>query len=76
MDGEVIGDPLDVRMFDFTGWMLEEGTVGGAQVKKMQKPGAERPAGLVLTVVRPPGSARFRVEDALKAGTKVSLSFD
>ncbi|KZT40553.1 hypothetical protein SISSUDRAFT_1044071 [Sistotremastrum suecicum HHB10207 ss-3] len=69
VDGEIIGDPLDVRMFDFTGWMLEEGTVGGAAIKKM-KPGAERPAGLVLTVVRPPGSARFRVEDALKAGTK------
>ncbi|OBZ67235.1 hypothetical protein A0H81_12899 [Grifola frondosa] len=65
VDGEVIGDPLDVKMFEFTNWMLEEGHVAGAAVVK-SRAGGDRPAALVQTVVRPPGSARFRVEDALK----------
>lgn len=25
VDGELLGDPLDVKMFDFTGWSYEEG---------------------------------------------------
>ncbi|GAA6025566.1 hypothetical protein JCM11491_003215 [Sporobolomyces phaffii] len=89
VDGEVIGDPLDLRMFDFTGWTLEEGkegigrpttTAGAADKKKKQQTvGAaasasskvpERAATLVQTVVRPPGGESFKLEDALKAGTK------
>ncbi|KAI0081294.1 hypothetical protein K474DRAFT_1768739 [Panus rudis PR-1116 ss-1] len=65
VDGHVIGDPLDVKMFEFTKWTLEEGHVAGTAVVK-SKVGEPRPAALVQTVVRPPGSARFRVEDALK----------
>ncbi|KAI0666684.1 Ca-transporting ATPase [Trametes maxima] len=63
--GEIIGDPLDVKMFEFTKWTLEEGQVAGAGVVK-NKAGGDRPAALVQTVVRPPGSAQFRIEDALK----------
>ncbi|KAI0766872.1 Ca-transporting ATPase [Trametes elegans] len=63
--GEVIGDPLDVKMFEFTKWTLEEGQVSGSGVVK-NKAAGDRPAALVQTVVRPPGSAQFRVEDALK----------
>lgn len=69
--GEVIGDPLDVKMFEFTKWTLEEGTVAGAGVVKNKAVG-DRPAALVQTVVRPPGSAQFRIEDALKGAGKVS----
>jgi cation-transporting ATPase 13A3/4/5 len=69
VDREVIGDPLDVKMFEFTKWTLEEGHVAGTGIIK-GKAGAERPAALVQTVVRPPGSAHFRLEDALKGGTK------
>lgn len=69
--GEFIGDPLDVKMFGFTRWTLEEGQVGGTVVKA--KSGAERPAALVQIVVRPPGSAQFRLEDALKGASKVRL---
>lgn len=25
VDGELLGDPLDVKMFQFTGWSYEEG---------------------------------------------------
>jgi cation-transporting ATPase 13A3/4/5 len=81
VNGEVIGDPLDLRMFDFTGWTLEEGKegIGRASTDKKKKVvGAsasskvpDRAATLVQTVVRPPGGESFKLEDALKAGTKV-----
>jgi len=70
VDGNVIGDPLDVKMFEFTKWTLEEGLVGKTGIIKGRN-GNERPAALVQTVVRPPGSAQFRLEDAFKTGTKV-----
>ncbi|PIL34017.1 transporter [Ganoderma sinense ZZ0214-1] len=65
VDGETIGDPLDVKMFEFTKWMLEEGQVAGTGVVK-GKSRMDRPAALVQTIVRPPGSAQFRIEDALR----------
>jgi cation-transporting ATPase 13A2 len=86
VDGEVIGDPLDLRMFEFTGWSLEEGKEGSSRPSKdatkasRGKAGLskiksskipERPATLVQSVVRPPGGERFKLEDALKAGKKV-----
>lgn len=72
VDNEVIGDPLDVKMFGFTGWTLEEGKVGGTGVVKSKKSMPEQTA-LVQIVVRPPGSAKFRLEDALKGSAKVRL---
>ncbi|KAG8214021.1 hypothetical protein J3R82DRAFT_10776 [Butyriboletus roseoflavus] len=65
IEGDIIGDPLDVKMFEFTKWMLEEGLVAGTGIIK-ERGGAERPTALVQTVVRPPGSAQFRLEDAFK----------
>ncbi|EGO26058.1 Ca-transporting ATPase [Serpula lacrymans var. lacrymans S7.9] len=69
VDQQIIGDPLDVKMFEFTKWTLEEGHVAGTGIIKGRS-GSDRPAALVQTVVRPPGSAQFRLEDALKGGTK------
>lgn len=86
VDGEVIGDPLDMRMFEFTHWTLEEGREGatrkgsdgkGSRGKASANAGStsskvpDRAATLVQTVVRPPGGASFKLEDALKAGSKV-----
>ncbi len=75
VDGEVIGDPLDVKMFQFTKWLIEEGNVAGTGMIRGRRPGdAEaRPAALVQTIVRPPGSAQFKIEDALKGGAKVGF---
>ena len=85
VNGEVIGDPLDLRMFEFTGWTLEEGKEGvgrpssSADDKVKRKTSTdptasakvpERAQTLVQTVVRPPGGERFKLEDALKAGSK------
>ncbi|KAF4621315.1 hypothetical protein D9613_000774 [Agrocybe pediades] len=69
VDGEVIGDPLDVKMFGFTRWTLEEGRVAGTGNIKAKGTVIESTA-LVQTVVRPPGSASFRLEDALKGPSK------
>lgn len=72
VDDEVIGDPLDMKMFEFTKWMLEEGRVSGTGVIKSKGMVIEQ-AALVQTVVRPPGSAQFRLEDALKGAAKVRI---
>lgn len=69
VDGVVIGDPLDVKMFEFTKWTLEEGKVGGTGSIKNKGVVVEQ-AALVQTVVRPPGSAQFRLEDALKSSSR------
>ena len=75
VDGEVIGDPLDVKMFQFSKWLIEEGQVAGTAMIRGRRPGdgEARPAALVQTIVRPPGSAQFKIEDALKGGAKVGL---
>ncbi len=76
VDGEIIGDPLDLRMFEFTNWTLEEGKEGAARPSLDRKAShvtskvPDRAATLVQTVVRPPGGASFKLEDALKAGKK------
>lgn len=71
VDGQVIGDPLDVKMFEFTQWTLEEGQVGGVGVIKTKTGEILERTALVQTVVRPPGSSGFRLEDALKGAAKV-----
>ena len=72
--GETIGDPLDVQMFGFTRWTLDEGHIAGTGNIKAKGTIVEQTA-LVQTVVRPPGSASFRLEDALKGASKVSGFF-
>lgn len=72
VDGEILGDPLDAKMFAFTKWTLEEGQAGIPPRKGDSHRIGDRPTALVQTVVRPPGSGSFRLEDALKAGTRVS----
>lgn len=49
VDDELLGDPLDVKMFQFTGWSYEEG--GDPSELSNSKYGALTPA-----VARPPGS--------------------
>jgi cation-transporting ATPase 13A2 len=75
VNDEVIGDPLDVKMFQFTKWLIEEGHIAGTGMIRDRRAGEReaRPAALVQTIVRPPGSAQFRIEDALKSGAKVGL---
>lgn len=71
VNGEPLGDPLDAKMFGFTGWAIQEGPLIGP--KPSTKLGAERPSALVQVVVRPDGASQFKLEDALRAG-RVSAS--
>ncbi|WVO12601.1 hypothetical protein L204_100206 [Cryptococcus depauperatus] len=68
IDGEIIGDPLDIKMFEYTRWTLDEGQ--SRPVTRGSVSGGTRPQALVQTVVRPPGTDRWRMEDALKQGGK------
>jgi len=66
VDGEVIGDPLDVKMFEYTHWRIDEGE-GLDAVHASQ--GGERPPALVQTVVRPPGGPAFDAAQAYDEAT-------
>lgn len=70
VDGRAIGDPLDAKMFEFTRWTLDEGRVFGTGAIKSKGVVVEQTS-LVQTIVRPPGSGQFRVEDAMKGTSKV-----
>lgn len=48
VDGELIGDPLDVKMFEFTNWTFEEGK------QRMAEGEDEEQSGLAPSVARPP----------------------
>ena len=77
--GNILGDPLDARMFEFTHWTIEEGQIGARgrnNVSSASQPVSSRPTALVQTVVRPPGSAGFRIEDALNSGTRVKFTIN
>ncbi|KAJ3281726.1 hypothetical protein HK104_011310, partial [Borealophlyctis nickersoniae] len=54
VNGELLGDPMDLRMFEFTGWHIEE---GGAVARGSQASVAGR-LGVKKTpmIVRPPGT--------------------
>ncbi|KAI1131950.1 hypothetical protein F5Y10DRAFT_26423 [Nemania abortiva] len=48
VDGELVGDPLDLKMFEFTGWLFEEGTQGGGDQED------DEHGGLSPSIARPP----------------------
>lgn len=52
MDGELLGDPLDIKMFEFTNWFFEEGRHGVGEDDD------EEPGGLAPSIVRPPDVRR------------------
>ncbi|KAI0398241.1 hypothetical protein F5Y17DRAFT_411584 [Xylariaceae sp. FL0594] len=48
IDGELVGDPLDLKMFEFTDWQFEEGAQGGGEQDD------DEHGGLSPSVARPP----------------------
>lgn len=67
VNGELVGDPLDVKMFESTGWALEEGddyngSLLATATKSTGKRRAAAAAMPVPTVVRPPNSERFSLD--------------
>ncbi|ORY96317.1 hypothetical protein BCR43DRAFT_491482 [Syncephalastrum racemosum] len=71
VDGELIGDPLDLKMFEYTRWELEESSGASSTGLKMTSELAASQAkksakvGIMPTVVRPPGGRQ-----------ELSLQFD
>lgn len=56
VDSELIGDPLDLKMFEFTGWAFEEGEGRNSQNSTAQdprNPDSGRNSGLSPSIVRP-----------------------
>jgi len=53
VDGELVGDPLDLKMFEFTGWSFEEGEQksGSAEDDDQNK--------LSPSVARPPAGLEY-----------------
>ena len=49
VDDELVGDPLDLKMFEFTGWTYEEGHQSGGGDQDDDEQG-----GLSPSVARPP----------------------
>lgn len=68
LNGDLIGDPLDLKMFDFTQWVLEEGGMG-ARTSGVSETVHNRSkgnlGGIVSTVVRPPGGKLFNLDDII-----------
>jgi cation-transporting ATPase 13A2 len=59
IDDELVGDPLDVKMFDFTGWSYEEGE------QKSGNSGDDDPEQkLTPSVARPPMGREYDIDDA------------
>lgn len=52
VDNELVGDPLDLKMFEFTKWTFEEGTQGGGNIEEDDQ-GTLQPS-----IARPPGSSK------------------
>lgn len=57
--GELLGDPLDLRMFEATGWTLEEGGCTFSATPSEQK---RQSAQLIPCMVRPPNQRTFSLE--------------
>lgn len=58
VDDELIGDPLDVKMFDFTGWSFEEGSPRTAHY--IERGSHQAPP----AVARPPAGMQYDLDDA------------
>jgi cation-transporting P-type ATPase 13A2 len=56
VDSELVGDPLDLKMFDFTGWIFEEGEQRAGDVED------EESNGLSPSIARPPAGMEYDLD--------------
>ncbi|KAH8702643.1 putative P-type ATPase [Talaromyces proteolyticus] len=72
VDGELLGDPLDIKMFEFTGWTFEEG--GNAQVDNQTSIKGDT---IIPSVARPPNvSYGFQNEQEGRLELGILRSFE
>lgn len=65
INGQLIGDPLDLKMFEFTGWILEEPNVSDTSKFSMLFP----------TIVKPPVARKSEDEVELEIGIVRQFTF-
>jgi cation-transporting ATPase 13A2 len=65
IDGELLGDPLDIKMFEFTGWTYEEG--------EQQGTGEDEDASLTPSVARPSAGSEYEIHNADSNSNKAPL---
>lgn len=58
VDGELVGDPLDIKMFEFTGWSFEESG------RKMSAIDFEELDDMPTSIARPPAGSTYDIEDS------------
>ncbi|KAK0720470.1 hypothetical protein B0H67DRAFT_576197 [Lasiosphaeris hirsuta] len=69
VDDELVGDPLDLKMFEFTRWTFEEGNQGGGN------PDDEEQGALHPSIARPPPGTSSRTNSAGE-GVDSSVPFE
>ncbi|KAK4241245.1 hypothetical protein C8A03DRAFT_12498 [Achaetomium macrosporum] len=69
VDGEPVGDPLDLKMFEFTGWSFEEGNLGGCNADD-EEHGNLRPS-----VAKPPPEQK-QLANGVEQGSGQSIPFE
>lgn len=67
VDDELIGDPLDLKMFQFTEWSFEEGSRNTAH---FIEPGTQHPA---PSVTRPPPGLEYDLDDSQGTGNPIRV---
>ena len=65
MDNELLGDPLDVKMFEFTGWSFEE---------FVQKANAEDDQNSPSSIARPPPGVEYGIDEMPRSATVTTVS--
>lgn len=71
IDGELIGDPLDVKMFEFTSWSYEEGSHNTAEVYEDYENISPSIARSPLNFAPPNGDGPTPVSSLLLLGSRV-----
>ncbi|TAQ90389.1 hypothetical protein B7494_g1281 [Chlorociboria aeruginascens] len=64
VDGELLGDPLDLKMFEFTGWSFEEGE------QRPRDAEDEEQGGISPSIARPPTGMEYDLDDDAQNPTK------
>jgi len=75
VDGELLGDPLDLKMFEFTGWSYEEENTRRVSEGNSGDNDEEHGASKSLSppVVRPPGGKRYGDSDETEGEIPLEL---
>lgn len=67
VDGELIGDPMDQKMFDFTGWSFEEGE------RKTRHFDDDEPLAFSPSVARPPAGMQYDLDNHQDSEAQVPI---